>query len=183
VKLDAAGVGSGDEDRLDALVAKASQEAVEEGLVDRAYDLGGAAGQAVERAVAQPQGVVARTLGLVAVLFEQLAGGGEGPLGPQSPECSGAADVGAELPPLGGGDPSGGGQWRFVGGCLGDGVDQQLSDQFVVALGDGDPQLQVGGLIDLGPASHPRLIRRRLGAGPEQPGGDQLVEVEGGQAT
>jgi len=182
VKLDAAGVRSGNQDGLDALVAQASQEAVEEGLVDGAHELGGAAGQRVEGAVAQSQGVLTRTFGLVAMLFEQLAGGGEGPLGPQSPERPGPADVGAELPPLGGGDPGGGGQWRLVAGRLGEGVDQQLSDQFVVALGDGDPKLQVGGLIDLGPASHPRFIRRRLGAGPEQPGGDQLVEVEGGQA-
>ena len=76
MKLDAAGVGAGDKDRLDALVAQPSQEAVEEGLVDRAHDLGGAAGQGVERAVAQPQGVLARTLRLVTVLFKQLAGGG-----------------------------------------------------------------------------------------------------------
>jgi hypothetical protein len=139
VKLDAAGVRSGDKDGLDALVAQASQEAVEEGLVDRAHDLGGAAGQRVEGAVAQPQGVRTRTVGLVAVLLEQLAGGGEGPLGPQSPERSGPADVGAELLALGGGEPGGSGQWRLVGGCPGEGVDQQLSDQLVVALGDGDP--------------------------------------------
>ena len=54
MKLDAARVRSGDKDGLDALVAEASQEAVEEGPVDRAHDLGSAAGQRVEGAVAQP---------------------------------------------------------------------------------------------------------------------------------
>jgi len=117
-------------------------------------------------------------------VLEHLAGGGEDPLGAQPPERSGLAEAGAELLPPGRGDPGGGGQRRLAGGCLGDGVDQEFADQLVVAFGDGDPQLQVGGLIELGAASDlRRSTRRRLGVGAEQPGGDQLVEVEGGQAA
>src|SRR5215213_403107 len=182
-ELHTAGAWPGRELGLDALVAEATQDPVEQGLVDGADDLGGAAGQGVERAVPQPQEVLVPPLGFVAELLEQLAGGGEGTLGPRPPEPSPLPKAGAELGPPGGGDPGGGGQWRLVGGCSGDGVDQELADQLIAAFGDGDLQLQVGGLVDLGAAANPGRSLRGPGTGAEQPGGDQLVEVEGGQAT
>jgi hypothetical protein len=91
LKLDAAGVGSGDEDGLDALVAEASQQSLEQGLVDRADDFEGSAGEGVERAVAHPEGVLAPTVGLVAVPLERVDRGGEGALGAKPPKRSGMA--------------------------------------------------------------------------------------------
>jgi hypothetical protein len=100
----AAGAWPGCELGLDALVAEATQDPVEQGLVDGADDLGGAAGQGVEGAVPQPQVVLVPPFGLVAELLEQLTRGGEGTLGPQPPEPSPLPDVGAELGPPGGAD-------------------------------------------------------------------------------
>jgi hypothetical protein len=183
-ELDTTGARPGRKHSLDALVAEASQQSLKQGPIDRADNIRGSASQAMERAVPQPQGVGTPTLRFIAVPLEHLAGNGEGPFGSQPPERSPLAVASTELLAPGRGDPGGGDKRRLVGGCLGDGVDQELADQLVVAFGDGDPQFQVGGLIDLGTAPNFRWSTYgRLGSGPEQPGGDQLVEVEGGQTA
>jgi hypothetical protein len=77
------------------------------------------------------------------------------------------------------GDPQRGLAGAFRGSLGGDGVDQDAGQHGVLAVRNAHLHVDVGGRVRLRSAPGTARAVRAVVAGPQQPGGDQLVQVEG----
>src|SRR5215218_10559293 len=165
------------------VAAEAVGQGSEHGVVGAADELAVPGGDAVEGAVAEPDGAVGVVVGLVAAGGQCLADRGQDlvlvALG-HGPGRRFGSQVGAE--------GGGGAVERALGGAGGiglDGAGEELGQGGVVAGGQAELELAVGADVVLGRAAgaRPLAAAAPLVAGLEQAVVDELVEVIGGEWT